>query len=392
MRLFTFITVVLISLAINSCGNEVTQEVILPGIYQTDIYFPLLKSKRIALVANKTSKFKSVHLIDSLISAQIDVTIIFAPEHGFEMDYEAGAAVKSESYNKESLQIISLYGKNYKPQKKDLEHIDIIIFDLQDVGVRFFTYLSTLHYVMEVCAELNKSLILLDRPNPNGFYIDGPVLDTAFSSFVGMHPVPIVYGMTIGEYAKMINGEGWLKDSLVCDLRVVPCVAYTHKSKYALPVSPSPNLPDTLSVELYPTLALFEGSPVSIGRGTEFPFQVVGHPDYPVREYTFTPKSIPGKSENPKFKDQICFGLDFRNDSTLMLIGKNKVDLEFVIKVWNDLGAKKDFFTSYFNLLAGNDKLCQQIYHGMTAKEIRKNWETDLDNFKKIRDKYLIYP
>jgi len=287
--------------------------------------------------------------------------------------------------------VISLYGNHKKPTKEDLNGIDIVVFDIQDVGVRFYTYISTLHLVMEACAEEGKELLLFDRPNPNGFYIDGPVLDTAYRSFVGMDPVPVVHGMTIGEYARMINGEGWLKDSLHCNLSVIPCLGYDHQTAYVLPVKPSPNLPNQTSVYLYPSLCFFEGTIVSVGRGTEFPFQVYGHPELK-ENFRFTPKSIPGASLHPPFENKICFGRDLRTDG-MKEFSKNPVlILDWLIDSYQKLDKGKDFFTAYFDTLAGSDQLRLQIQRGVTAEEIRAGWKAGLDKFQHIRSKYLLYP
>lgn len=363
------------------------------GISQTGQYFPQLAGKRLALVVNQSSEFLAgKHLVDSLRKAGFIINKIFAPEHGFRGNADAGEKLDASIDSLTQVPIISLYGAHYKPSAKDLEDIDIVIFDIQDVGVRFYTYLSTLHYVMEACAENGKKLILLDRPNPNAFYIDGPVLEDRLHSFVGMHPVPIVYGMTIGEYAQMINGEGWLLGSLQCHLQVVKISNYTHKKRYKLPIKPSPNLPNELSILLYPTLCLYEGTEISVARGTYFPFQAIGHPNYPESKFTFTPTSIEGMSKEPPYKDKLCYGVDFRQSNIEALYAEGKVDISKIIEVYNKMVNKKYFFNSFFDRLVGVGALKIQIIQGRSEEEIRESWKEGLNNFKQIRNKYLLYP
>lgn len=364
---------------------------ILPGAYQTNEYLPLLKDKNIGVVANQSSLIGHTHLIDSLLSLNIKITKVFAPEHGFRGDAEAGESVSDMVDEKTGIQIISIYGKTSKPSKENLTDLDILIFDIQDVGVRFFTYISTLHYVMEACAENGVPLLVLDRPNPNGFYIDGPIMQEEYTSFIGMHPVPIVYGMTIGEYAKMINGEGWLKNEIKCDLTVIPCKNYTHDSFYTLPVKPSPNLPTMRSVYLYPSIALFEGTIVSEGRGTESPFEIFGHPDFKGSDFSFIPKSIPGMSTNPKLKGKVCYGIDLRDTSLDFLMGKNQIQLEWLLLAYRSIDTD-NFFIPFFENLAGTEQLKRQIKNQMSASEIRSTWKKSLNDFRQIREKYLIYP
>ena len=355
---------------------------------QTDDYLPLLQGKRIGIVGNQTSIVGETHLVDTLLSLGIDVRKIYTPEHGFRGTADAGAKVNSGKDEKTGLPIVSLYGKNKKPTPEMLQGIDLILFDLQDVGVRFYTYISTMSYVMEAAAENNIPVVVLDRPNPNGFYVDGPVLKTENQSFVGMHQVPVVYGMTIGEYAKMVNGEGWLKGGVHCDLTVIPIRKYRRNAIYELPVKPSPNLPNWESVYLYPTLCFFEGSIVSVGRGTETPFQVFGHPD--MRGcYTFTPKSTSGASK-PLLEGQRCHGeslVEYAHDYTH---NANQLQLEWIIEAYQQL-KDKGFFTNYFRLLSGNKQLQKDIENGKKANEIRASWKDDLGAFKTIREKYLIY-
>ena len=355
--------------------------------------------KRIAVVANQSSRVGDRHLVDSLISSQFNVTTIFCPEHGFRGNAEAGARVNSSVDEQTGLPIVSLYGKNKKPTPEQMKDIDAVIFDLQDVGCRFYTYISTLHYVMEACAERGIPCIVLDRPNPNCHYVDGPVLDKKYQSFIGMHPVPIVYGLTIGEYATMINGEHWLKDSLQCALVVVPMMNYRRDSSYVLPVAPSPNLQTPQSILLYPSLCLFEGTNISVGRGTDKPFEVIGSPQYkttymesergdePGKPIAFTPTPIKGVSENPPFKGQTCRGLGLSKVSV-----PSKFDLTYLLWMYNHT-PKDSFFksTNSFEKLAGTDQLRKQIKQGKSEEEIRASWEPELTQYKKMREKYLIY-
>ena len=360
---------------------------------RTGLYVNLLKGKNIAVVANQTSViFKEIykkkqearHLVDSLLMLGIEVKKVFAPEHGFRGKADAGEVVKDGFDTKTGLQIISLYGKNKKPSATQLKGIDIVVFDIQDVGARFYTYISSLHYVMEACAEAGIQVIILDRPNPNSHYIDGPVLEAKHTSFVGMHKVPVVYGMTIGEYGKMINGEKWLKNGIQCDLKVIPLKNYNHQTKYSLPIKPSPNLPNDKSINLYPSLCFFEGTNVSAGRGTEMQFQVYGSPYITKSSFTFTPQANEG-SKYPKYKKQRCFGEDLRTAKNL-----NKLDLSYLLKAYQQ-NTSKEFFNTFFTKLAGTERLQEQIEQGLSEKEIRKTWVQDLISFKKIRKKYLIY-
>ncbi len=376
-------------LAFTSCIAGGGTDVI-PGAERTDEYLPLIAGKRIALVANQTSIIKNKHLADSLLSLDVDLVRIFSPEHGFRGKSDAGMAVENGIDLKTGLPVISLYGRHKKPIPADLEDVEVVLFDIQDVGVRFYTYLSTMHYVMEACAENGKTMIILDRPNPNGDYIDGPVLETKFSSFVGMHPVPVVYGMTIGEYGRMINGEGWLEGGRRCDLTVIPCLHYDHRTHYTLPVPPSPNLPNQQAVRLYPSLAFFEGTPVSVGRGTSFPFQVYGWPGSTAGDFCFTPQSTPGAALHPKHEGQKCCGKDLRRyqppDGRWV-----RLSLNWLIGAYDQFGDKASFFNGYFSKLAGTDQLQKQIESHLSAGEIRRSWEPGLTVFRKIRSKYLLY-
>ena len=355
---------------------------------QIEDYLPLLEGKQVGVVGNQTSIIGETHLVDTLLSLDVDVRKIYTPEHGFRGTADAGAKINSGKDEKTGLPIISLYGKNKKPTAEMLQGIDVILFDLQDVGVRFYTYISTMSYVMEAAAENHIPVIVLDRPNPNGFYVDGPVLKPENSSFVGMHQVPVVYGMTIGEYAKMVNGEGWLKGGITCDLTVIPIKEYNRNAIYELPVKPSPNLPNWESVYLYPTLCFFEGTNVSVGRGTETPFQIYGHPDMR-GSFSFTPQSTSGASK-PLLEGQRCRGenlVEFAHDYSNN--GK-RLQLEWIIEAYQQL-KDKGFFKDYFRLLAGSKQMQRDIESGKSADEIRASWQNDLGAFKTIRTKYLMY-
>jgi len=360
------------------------------GAEHFEQYLSLLKGKNVAVVANQTSVLKKKLLVDTLQSLGINVVKIFAPEHGFYGEQDAGATVKNSKVPQTSLHIISLYGKHNKPTPEDLAGVDVVIYDIQDVGVRFFTYVSTLHLVMEACAENNKPLIVLDRPDPNGYYVDGPILEPAFKSFSGMDPVPVVYGMTPAEYAKMLNGEKWLSNGEQCNLTCVPVTGYTHKNFYDLPVKPSPNLPTMASVYLYPSLCLFEGTVISVGRGTDKPFQVIGNPLLKTSPYTFTPTSMPG-AQHPPFEGQKCYGHDLSDFGNVMIKNYQKLYLFWLKGAYKDYPDKATFFNPYFKELVGNDVLQKQIEQGLPEEEIRKTWEPEINAFMKIRKKYLMY-
>jgi len=365
--------------------KEVTPTLTL-GIQRTEEYLPLLKDKKVALVVNHSSIFASkTHLVDTLLSHKIQIKRVFAPEHGFRGDADAGETIKNELDTKTGLPVVSLYGKNKKPTPEQLADIDVVIFDIQDVGVRFFTYISTMHYVMEACAENNKICIVLDRPNPNGDYVAGAVLQRGFESFIGMHPIPVVHGLTVGELAQMINGERWLKNGVQCNLKVISLKNYTHQTPYILPVKPSPNLPNQQSVRLYPSLCFFEGTPLSVGRGTDFPFQVIGYPMKNIGNFSFTPVSKIGMAKNPLFENQICYGVDLRE------IKVPEFTLSFLIDFYKKYPEKDKYFSQFFDKLAGNSLLKEQIKKGLSEEEIKKTWETDLDAYKKLRKKYLLY-
>jgi uncharacterized protein YbbC (DUF1343 family) len=386
-------------------GNASTQ--ILTGADRTDVYLPLLQGKRVAVFANQTSVVGNTNLADTLLKLGVNIKKIFSPEHGFRGTADAGENVTSYVDKQTGVPVISLYGSRQKPSAEDLNDVDVILFDIQDVGVRFYTYISSLQKIMEAAFEHHKLMMILDRPDPNGFYVDGPVLDPKFRSFVGMQPVPVVYGMTIAEYAFMIAGEKWLSDSankvyeyyLHADnspdtpfhFQVIKCRNYTHKSSYALPVKPSPNLPDMQAVYLYPSICFFEGTAVSLGRGTDKPFQQFGSPLFPKNLYSFTPRSVDG-AKNPPFLNQVCYGYDLSKIDVLKEIGDH-LQLKWLIEAYRLFPDKEKFFlsTNYINKLAGTDLLMQQIKEGKSEKEIRESWQPALHQFKKIRKKYLLY-
>jgi len=353
-------------------------------------YVPLLQGKNVALVVNQSSEVHGEHLVDKLLREKVHVQKIFAPEHGFRGNADAGQSIKNALDAETGLPIVSLYGKHKKPTKKDLYNIDIIVFDIQDVGVRFYTYLSTLHYIMESAAESNIPLLVLDRPNPNGGRIDGEVLNVNYQSFVGMHPVPILYGMTIGEYALMINGEGWLKGGMKANLKVIRLGNYTHNSSYSLPIKPSPNLPNDLSIYLYPSLAFFEGTTFSVGRGTIEQFQLYGSPYYKDKRFSFKPISREG-AKYPKHQNKICYGVDLRGEKITLNEG---INLSYILDAYKKYPYKKKFFlkNKFIDKLAGSDHLRKQIRAGKSAKTIKKSWQKGLNHFKAIRQNYLIYP
>lgn len=353
---------------------------------QLDLVLPKLKDKRVALVVNYTALVGKVHLADTLRHLGVNVVKIFSPEHGFR-----GAAADGEEVNdtldiRTGIPLVSIYGKNLKPTPKQLADAEVVVFDIQDVGARFYTYISTLHYVMEACAENGKQLIVLDRPNPNAGYVDGPVLKPEVRSFVGMDPIPIVYGLTMGELAGMINGEGWLEGGKKCSLEVVKLRNWKHSDHYSLPVRPSPNLPNDQAIRLYPSICLLEGTVISVGRGTQTPFLILGNPELKGMSFQFTPVSIKGMSNHPPHENNLCYGLDLRTVKV-----EDKVDLHYLITFYKAYPHKEKFFGSSFNRLAGNTILKQQIMDGLTEEQIRESWKKDLDDFKSKRSKYLLY-
>ncbi len=357
---------------------------------QTHQYVPLLKNKPIGVVANQTSvifkgKEQYTHLVDSLRSLHINIQKVFSPEHGFRGKADAAEHVANGVDTKTQIPIISLYGKHKKPTASDLKGLAYVVFDIQDVGVRFYTYISTLHYVMEACAENDVPLIVLDRPNPNAHYVDGPTLDPAFSSFVGKHPVPLVYGMTIGEYATMINGENWLSNNIQCDVTVIPLKNYHHQKEYHLPIRPSPNLPNDKAINLYPSLGFFEGTPINAGRGTELQFQHYGSAKFPKTTYQYVPKANFG-SKYPKDQHKTCYGVSLENHPKL-----SQVTVKWLVDAYQKYPSKKDFFGKTFTIHAGNTSLEKQLKKGGSAKQIRDSWQKDIHHFLKIRSKYLLY-
>jgi len=384
--IYTFLALSLTFISPECFGSKKTP---MPGAYQIDLYKGMIIGKKVAVVANQTSIIKNTHLVDTLVSIGINIRVIFAPEHGFRNMADAGETIENGKDHKTGIPLISLYGSHMKPVPSDLEGIDVVIFDIQDVGARFYTYISTLHYLLESCAENHVRCIVLDRPNPNGFYFDGNILDTKYSSFVGMDPVPVVHGMTVGEYAQMLNGEGWLKDGVKCDLTIIKCKNYNHRSYYNLPVKPSPNLPNQTSIYLYPSICFFEGTNLSLGRGTGFPFQVFGSPKLPDKGFNFTPESVPG-AKNPPLLGAKCFGTDLRDAIKIKLVPKPEINLDLVIGAYNDFPEKDKFFTTYFDVLAGGPVLREQIQKGMTSKQIKESWKEGLVKFGKIREKYLL--
>jgi uncharacterized protein YbbC (DUF1343 family) len=359
---------------------------IIVGAEQLDILLPKIKGKNIALVVNYTATVSQTHLADTLKSLGATIKKILAPEHGFRGNAANGEHVKDGVDTKSGLLVVSLYGNNRKPTAAQLADVDIVIYDIQDVGVRFFTYVGTMHYVMEACAENGKKLIVLDRPNPNGDYIDGPTLLPEHKSFIGMHPVPVVHGMTVGEFAHMINGEGWLEGKKKCELEVIPLKNWKHADEYSLPLRPSPNLPNDQAVKLYPSICFFEGTSLSLGRGTQFPFQVIGHPELKGFPFQFTPVTIEGMAINPPQENKLCYGLDLREAAV-----PKKIDLHYLIDMYKAFPDKEKFFIPFFERLAGNKVLRQQIKDGLTEDQIRQTWQKDLEAYKVMRQKYVLY-
>ncbi len=393
-KFFLFLFVFIFGYFNESISQQVNNNVLkaedaIVGASRLELYINKLEGKTVGIIANQTSIINGTHLIDTLLNKGVNVIKIFTPEHGFRGTADEGASINNSIDEKTQLPIISLYGNNKKPNETQLKDIDILIFDLQDVGTRFYTYISTMTYIMEAAAENNIPLIVLDRPNPNGFYVDGPVLEPENKSFVGLHQVPVVYGLTIGEYALMVNGEYWLSDSLQCDLTIIPLGDYDRNAIYELPIKPSPNLPNWESVYLYPSLCFFEGTIVSVGRGTEFPFQVYGHPKM-TDDFVFTPRQSDGRRA-PLLCDEECHGEYLMTYAHDFKRNKNQINLSWIINAYNQLKEEGKFFNNFFVKLSGTSELQQQIEQGMTEKEIRATWKEGLDNYKKIRKKYLIY-
>lgn len=392
-ELFTFLMIIFIGFSsISSNPKVVKKERIILGAEQLDKYVSKLGKKRVALLVNQTSTVGNIHLVDTLQAMGVNIQKVFAPEHGFRGDHSAGTVVKNGLDEKTGLPVVSLYGKNKKPTAEMLANIDVIVFDIQDVGVRFYTYISTMHYVMEACAEHGKELIILDRPNPNGFYVDGPVLQKEYASFIGMHPIPIVHGLTVAELALMIQGENWLKNDIKCNFKIVPCKNYTHDSLYQLPIKPSPNLPNMNSVYLYPYLGLFEGTNVSIGRGTQTPFQIVGRPGFK-GSFSFTPQSIPGVSDHPKHEGKICRGFVVNDAKHKNFFIKPSLNLDWFLLFYNQNTIENGpYFKNFIFKLMGNSLFKEQVIAGLSAQEIKQTWQHDLLKYKAIRKKYLLYP
>ncbi len=387
-----FLSIFLISNALGQSKKKALAPIV-PAAYRFDQYLYLLKNKRVGMVVNQTSKVKQTYLVDTLLKKNINITKIFAPEHGFRGLADAGEKLDDSLDFQTKLPLISIYGKKLKPDTVDLADLDIIVFDIQDVGARFYTYISTLQRVMEACAELKKPLLILDRPNPNGFNVDGPILDTAFHSFVGMQPVPVVHGMTMAEYAQALNGEGWLTNQVKCELLIVKCGGYTHSRYYELPVRPSPNIPNMTSVYLYPSVCLLEGTKMSVGRGTEKQFQVYGSPFIEQTGFSFVP--LPnGGAKNPDYNGVRCYGYDLSGVPIPQLQKQKKINLSYLINAYQKYPLKDSFFIrggSFFDKLAGSKTLREQIIAGVPEAEIRKSWAPALEMFRKMRKKYLLY-
>lgn len=366
--------------------------IVTPGAAQLPAYIPKIKDKKCAVVVNQSSMVGQERLVDTLLALNVDIVKIFVPEHGFRGKADNGALIDDEKDEESGLPVISLYGSRKKPHPEDLEGVDVILFDLQDVGVRCYTYNSTLHYVMEACAENGKSIIILDRPNPNGHYVDGPMLDPAFRSFVGMHEVPLVHGMTAGEYGQMIKGEKWINNADELDLDVVPCHGYDHNTRYALPVPPSPNLPTYKSILLYPSLVLFEGTEVSVGRGTERPFEVFGHPSWTDRSFVFTPEPRTG-AQHPRYEGVPCYGENVGEQDEFVIRSWKKINLEYLKRAYERSGDKSSFFLEnhFIDKLAGTDRLRLDILANKSIEDIRESWSSGLNDFLNTRAKYLLY-
>ena len=380
--------ILLFGLLLASLGAP-AQDRIETGAEQTGRYLPLLEGRRVGIMTNHTGTVGRTHLVDTLRSLGVDIRVVFAPEHGFRGQADAGESVASYRDRKTGIDVVSVYGSTKRPPDSIMQRLDVLLFDIQDVGLRYYTYLSSMHYLMEACAANGKRLIVLDRPNPNGFYVDGPVLEAKHRSFVGMHPIPVVHGMTLGELARMIDGEGWLRDGLRCKLTVIPCRGYTHRSRYRLPTAPSPNLPNMRAVYLYPSLCFFEGTPISLGRGTDFPFQTYGHPKLQ-GDFSFTPRSNAG-AKNPPLKDKLCHGVDLRTAPSDERIWERGVDLGYVLDCYRQLNLGEKFFTPMFDRLIGTDYVRQMILQGAGADRIKARWADDVERFKQTRKPYLLY-
>ena len=360
------------------------------GAEQTKAYLPILRNKRVALFSNHTGMVGNKHTLDILIENNVNVVAIFSPEHGFRGTADAGEHVSSSVDAKTGVPILSLYDGNLgRPSEENIRKFDVLVVDIQDVGLRFYTYYASMVRLMDACAEFNRKMLILDRPNPNGFYVDGPVLDMKYKSGVGWLPIPVVHGMTLGELALMTNGERWLPASRVCDVTVIPCKNYTHQTRYILPVPPSPNLPDMKSIYLYPSTCYFEATPVSLGRGTDKPFQVYGHPNMKGYDFTFTPRSISG-AKNPPQLDRLCYGVDLSGKSDEEIWEKG-IDLSYLIDAYRNLNLDDHFFRPFFELLIGNENIRKMIKSGKSADEIKASWQEDVARFREERKPYLVY-
>ncbi len=385
----------IISILVGACTGiqekKKTPQKITVGAERSEIYLPLLEGKKVGLVVNQSSMVDSVHLINYLVRKGVDVKGIYAPEHGYKGNVERGKHVDGEIDAETGIPVYSLYGKNHKPSPEILKDIDVMVFDMQDVGVRFFTYIYTMTRVMEASAENGIKVVVLDRPNPIGYYVDGPMLKPGFESGIGLFPIPVIHGLTVGEFAMMVNGEHWLKDGIQCDLEVIKVENYTHETKYQLPVFPSPNLAEMKSIYLYPSICLFEGADVNEGRGTYKPFQQFGAPYYTPQDFSYVPKSIPVLALQPKFEGETCYGYDLSNMTLSELQEIKQLEIKYVIDFYNKCDDKENFFTSFFDKLAGTDQLRLQIIEGKTEEQIRVSWQKDLDEFKLMRNNYLLY-
>ncbi len=384
-RLFLVVSFTFAALSCWSQGSSQSRSKLMTGADRLDVLLPKLSGKRVALVVNQTAIVKTTHLTDTLKSRGVNIVKAFAPEHGFRGNAADGELVNDSVDVRTGVKIVSLYGKDYKPKPEQLTDVDVVIFDIQDVGCRFYTYTSTLHYVMEACAENNKKLIVLDRPNPNAF-VDGPIMEKEFMSYVGLHPIPVAYGLTIGELGMMINGEGWLTNKKKCNMEVVPLRNWKHSDPYVLPVRPSPNLPNDQAIRLYPSICFFEGTQISVGRGTEMPFQVLGSPNLLNMPFEFKPVSIKGVSTSPPQENKLCRGIDLRTVPT-----KREIELDYLLDFYKAYPDKEKFFIPYFEKLTGTKTLRQQIKDGLSAAEIKKSWTTGLEKYKVMRKKYLLY-
>ena len=386
----TVITSLLFCITLCTNAQKTNNSRIAVGAEQTSEYFPILKNKKIAVFSNHTGMIGNKHTVDVLLENKLNVVAIFSPEHGFRGDADAGEHVSSSVDSKTGVPILSLYdGKAGKPSEESMRKFDVLLVDIQDVGLRFYTYYISMVKLMDACAEYNRKMIILDRPNPNGHYVDGPILDMKYKSGVGWLPIPVVHGMTLGELALMVNGEKWLPASKECDVTVIKCKNYTHHSLYQLPVAPSPNLPNMKAIYLYPSTCYFEATPVSLGRGTSLPFQIYGHPNMRGYDYSFTPKSVPG-AKNPPQLDKLCYGKDLSGLSDKEIWEKG-VDLSYVIDAYTNLNMGEHFFRPFFELLIGTDYVRKMIIQGKSADEIKAMWKDDVEKFKVQRKPYLLY-